>query len=198
VPRPGDGTLLCVDLQFEAPFDGAGQARHDPPARLLAADVDVTVIRVPHEPVAATLKREISSSNTRFESTGESGPPPAFAGAGFAGSAPGSSRTARHRAHPPSGVPESADEPADPRPELPPRHQPVVVDRLEEFRQVAACAASIRRNNVVAPLLERVEANSESNRNIPNLPGVLGDGAIGGEPAHASDVQQSGFAPALR
>ena len=102
MPRPGVGTLLRVDLQFEAPFDEAGQGRRDPPAGLLAADVGVTVIRVPHEPVAAMPKRAISSSN------------------------------------------------------------------------------------------------SESNRNIPNLPGVLGDGAIGGEPTHTGDVQQSGFAPALR
>ena len=102
MPRPGVGTLLRADLQFEAPFDEAGQGRRDPPAGLLAADVDVTVIRVPHEPVAAMPKRAISSSN------------------------------------------------------------------------------------------------SESNRNIPNLPGVLGNGAIGGEPAHTGDVQQRGFAPALR
>src|SRR5260370_40703371 len=102
VLRPGVGTLLRVDMQFEAPFDEAGQGRRDPPAGLLAADADVTVIRVPHEPVAAMPKRAISSSN------------------------------------------------------------------------------------------------SESNRNIPNLPGVFGAGAIGGEPPHASDVQQSGFAPALR
>ncbi len=59
VPRPGDGTLFRVDLQLEASFDEAGQARHDPPAGLFAADVDVTVIRVPHEPVAATLKLAI-------------------------------------------------------------------------------------------------------------------------------------------
>ena len=32
---------------------------HDPSAGLFAADVDVTVIRVPHEPVAATLKLAI-------------------------------------------------------------------------------------------------------------------------------------------
>src|ERR1700730_12643035 len=59
VPRSGDGTLLRVDLQLEASFDEAGQARHDPPAGLFAADVDVTVIRVPHEPMAATLKLAI-------------------------------------------------------------------------------------------------------------------------------------------
>src|ERR1700736_1866799 len=38
VPGAGDGTLLRVDLQFEAPFDEAGQARHDPSASLFAAD----------------------------------------------------------------------------------------------------------------------------------------------------------------
>src|ERR1700730_1363044 len=59
VPRSVDGTLLRVDLQLEASFDEAGQARHDPPAGLFAADVDVTVIRVPHEPMAATLKLAI-------------------------------------------------------------------------------------------------------------------------------------------
>jgi hypothetical protein len=59
VPWSGDGTLLRVDLQFEAPFDEAGQARHDPPAGLFAADVDVTVIRIPHEAVATTLNRRI-------------------------------------------------------------------------------------------------------------------------------------------
>src|ERR1700736_1306158 len=59
VPRSGDGTLLRVDLQLEASFDEAGQARHDPPAGLFAADVDVTVIRVSHEPVAAALKLAI-------------------------------------------------------------------------------------------------------------------------------------------
>ena len=81
------------DVQFEAPFDEAGQGRRDPPAGLLAADVDVTAICVPHEPVAAMPKRAINSSN------------------------------------------------------------------------------------------------SKSNRNIPNLPSVLGDSAIGGEPAHTGDVQ---------
>ena len=37
---------------------GAPEAS-DPPAGLFAADVDVTVIRVPHEPMAATLKLAI-------------------------------------------------------------------------------------------------------------------------------------------
>src|SRR5215212_10628599 len=56
LPRPGDGTLLRVDLELEASLDEAGQARHDPVAGLFAADVDVTVVRVAHEPVATTLK----------------------------------------------------------------------------------------------------------------------------------------------
>jgi hypothetical protein len=34
-------------------FDEAGQTLHDPAAGLFAAYVDVTVIRVAHEPVAA-------------------------------------------------------------------------------------------------------------------------------------------------
>src|SRR5262249_36299955 len=59
VPRAGDGTLLRIDLQFEAPFDEAGQARHDPSASVSTADADVTVIRVPHKTVAATLKLAI-------------------------------------------------------------------------------------------------------------------------------------------
>ena len=46
LPRPGDGTLLRVDLQLETPLDEAGQILHDPVACLLAADIDVAVIRV--------------------------------------------------------------------------------------------------------------------------------------------------------
>src|SRR4051794_3551726 len=42
VPRSGDGTLLRIDLQFGAPLDEAGQARHDPSASLFTADVDVS------------------------------------------------------------------------------------------------------------------------------------------------------------
>src|SRR5712675_1706550 len=56
LPRPGDGTLLRVDLELEASLDEAGQARHDPVAGRFAADVDVTVVRVAHEAVATTLK----------------------------------------------------------------------------------------------------------------------------------------------
>src|ERR1700749_4428782 len=56
LPRPGDGTLLRVDLELEAPLDEAGQTRHDPVAGFFAGDVDVTVVRVAHEPVATTFK----------------------------------------------------------------------------------------------------------------------------------------------
>ncbi len=56
LPRPGDGTLLRVDLQLETPLDEAGQILHDPVACLLAADIDVAVIRVSHETVATVLK----------------------------------------------------------------------------------------------------------------------------------------------
>src|ERR1700730_19329112 len=46
LPRPGDGTLLRIDLKPEASLDEAGQAGHDPVAGLFAADVDVAVVRV--------------------------------------------------------------------------------------------------------------------------------------------------------
>ena len=42
-PRSGNGTLVRVDLKLEAPFDEAGQARHDPLVGLFTADVDVAV-----------------------------------------------------------------------------------------------------------------------------------------------------------
>src|SRR5260370_21043492 len=83
VPRPGDGTLLRVDLQLEASLDEAGQARHDPPTSLFAADVDVPVIRVPHEPAAATLKLAIQFIQHEVREQGREraalrGPFPAF------------------------------------------------------------------------------------------------------------------------
>src|SRR4051812_46570398 len=53
LPRPGDSTLLRVDLELEAAFDEAGQARHDPMASLFAADIDVAVVRVAHESVGS-------------------------------------------------------------------------------------------------------------------------------------------------
>jgi hypothetical protein len=71
LPRPGDGTLLRVDLKLEASLDEAGQARHDPVAGPFAADIDVAVVpgvslasakltetlgRVTHEVVATTFK----------------------------------------------------------------------------------------------------------------------------------------------
>jgi hypothetical protein len=56
LPRPGDGTLLRVDLELEASLDEAGQVGHDPVASLFAADVDVAVVRVAHEAVATALK----------------------------------------------------------------------------------------------------------------------------------------------
>src|SRR5271165_6329226 len=56
LPRPGDGTLLRVDLELKTSLDEAGHARHDPVAGLFAADVDVAVVRVTHEAVATALK----------------------------------------------------------------------------------------------------------------------------------------------
>ena len=55
-PRSVHGALCGVDLKLEAAFDEAGHALHDPPAGLFRAHVDVAVIRVAHEPVAASLE----------------------------------------------------------------------------------------------------------------------------------------------
>ncbi len=56
--RHGRSTALfaAFDLKPEAAFDEAGHALHDPPAGLFRAHVDVAVIRVAHEPVAASLE----------------------------------------------------------------------------------------------------------------------------------------------
>src|SRR5947208_2113712 len=124
VPRSGDGTLRRIDLQFEAPFDEAGQARHDPSASLFTADVDVTVIRVPHEPVAATLKLAIQFIQDEVREQGRErtalrGPFPAPL-----------EQPAIER----SGGQVSPDHPENP-PVRDPRchrgHQPVVVDPVE-------------------------------------------------------------------
>src|SRR3954454_20415274 len=56
LPRPGGGTLLRVDLKLEAPFEEASKTRHHPQAGLFAADIDVAVVRISHEPVATTLE----------------------------------------------------------------------------------------------------------------------------------------------
>ena len=45
--------LIC---KFEPSLDEAGQTRHDARSSLFAADIDVAVIRVTHEPVATTFK----------------------------------------------------------------------------------------------------------------------------------------------
>ena len=66
LPRPGDGTLLRVDLELETSLDEAGQACHDPLAGLFAADIDVAVIRIAHEAVARRASSQSSSSSTRF------------------------------------------------------------------------------------------------------------------------------------
>src|SRR6267378_3367883 len=124
VPRSGDGTLLGVDLQFEAPFDEAGQARHDPLAGVFAADVDVTVIRVPHEPVAATLKLAIQFIQDEVREQGRErtalrGPFPAPL------EQPAIEHTSRQV---------SPDEPKNPpirNPRRYPCHQPVVIDPVK-------------------------------------------------------------------
>ena len=129
MPRSGNGTLLRVDLKLEAPFDEAGQALHDPPAGLFAAHVDVTVIRVTHEPVAATLKLAIQFIQHEFESNGESGPPCGVPSR-LSSNNPFSSTPA---------VRIAPDEPEQPPVRDARRHrghQPVVIDPVEEFGQV--------------------------------------------------------------
>src|SRR4051812_11246509 len=129
VPRSGDGTLLRIDLQFESPFDEAGQARHDPSASLFTADVDVTVIRVPHESVAATLKLAIQLIQHEVREQGRERttlrcPLPAFL----------EQPAVKH-----TGPQVSPDEPENPPVRDPRRHrghQPVVVDPVEKFGQV--------------------------------------------------------------
>src|SRR5690349_5625034 len=56
VPGVGDGTLGRVDPKLEMTFDEAGYAGHDPPASLFGSYVDVAVICVTNEAVAASLK----------------------------------------------------------------------------------------------------------------------------------------------
>src|SRR5467141_3460746 len=129
VPRSGDGTLLGVDLQLEAPFDEAGQARHDPPAGLFAADVDVTVIRVPHEPVAATLKLAIQFIQDEVQEQGRErtalrGPFPAPL------EQPAIEHTSRQVS------PDHPENPPVRDPRRYPCHQPVVIDPVKELCQV--------------------------------------------------------------
>ena len=110
--------------QFEAPFDEAAQVRHDPPASLFAADVDVTVIRVPHEAVAAALKLAIQFIQHEVREQGREraalrGPLPAFL------KQPAIEHTGRQVSpHEPEYSPVR-----DPRRHR--RHQPVVVDPVE-------------------------------------------------------------------
>jgi hypothetical protein len=58
-PRPRDSTLLLIDLELEMAFNETGQALHDPVTSLFAAHVDVTIIRVPNEPMATPRKLPI-------------------------------------------------------------------------------------------------------------------------------------------
>ena len=149
VPRPGDGTLFRIDLQFEAPFDEAGQARHDPPAGLFATDVDVTVIRVPHEPVAATLKLTIQFIQHEIREQGGEraalrGPFPTFL------EQPAIEHTGRQI---------SPNEPENPPIRNPPRHcgkQPVVIYPVEKFGQVNVYHKPVAFNDIGLRLRHRL------------------------------------------
>src|SRR5438477_1924653 len=129
VPRPSDGALLRVDLQLQTSFDEAGQARHDPLTSLFAADVDVTVIRVSHKPVAATLELAIQLIQHEVREQGREW-------------------TALRRPFSAfleqSAIEHTGCQVSPNKPENPPirdprrhrRHQPVVVDPIEEPGQV--------------------------------------------------------------
>src|SRR5215831_5131416 len=129
LPRSGDGTLLRVDLKLEAAFDEVGQACHDPSACLFAADIDVTVIRVPHEPVAAPLKFVIKLiqdeiREQRRKRPALRGPFPALL----------EQPAVEH-----SSGQVSPDQPENPPVRDPRRHrghQSVVIDPIEKFGQV--------------------------------------------------------------
>src|SRR4051812_46639232 len=116
-------------MKLEAPFDEAGQALHDTLAGLFAANIDVAIVCVAHEPVATTLKFAIQLVQHEVRKQGRE-------------------RTALR-----DSLPICLEEPvveharrqvAPDEPEQPPirdarRHrgdQPVVVDPVEELGQV--------------------------------------------------------------
>jgi hypothetical protein len=129
VPRSGDSTLLRIDLQFEAPFDEAGQARHDPSAGLFTADVMLQSSAYRTNRWLRRSSSRSSSSSTRFESKGESGSPCGVPSP-LASKQPAIKHTGRQV---------SPDEPQNPLIRDPRRHrghQPVVIDPVKKFGQV--------------------------------------------------------------
>src|SRR2546421_2320058 len=70
LPRPRNRTLFRVDLELETSFDEAGQAHHDPPAGLFTADVDVTIISISHNSVAATIELAVQFSEHEVREQG--------------------------------------------------------------------------------------------------------------------------------
>src|SRR5262249_30901315 len=57
--RPSHGTLRAVDLEFESACDEGREALHHSLPRALATHVDIAVIGVANEPVAASLQLSI-------------------------------------------------------------------------------------------------------------------------------------------
>src|SRR6266536_5358302 len=55
LPRPRHGAFLTVHLELELNGDELHHALHHPLPRPLAANVDITVIRIPHEAMVAPL-----------------------------------------------------------------------------------------------------------------------------------------------
>src|SRR5450755_3646196 len=56
VLRTGNSRLGPVHLQTQASFDELGQASHHPPPRPLAADIQLSIIRIANEPVTTPVK----------------------------------------------------------------------------------------------------------------------------------------------
>ena len=156
LPWPGDGTLLRVDLKFEASLDEASQARHHAQSGLLAADIDVAIIRITHKPVPTTLKLAIQliqhevRQQRRERTTLRR---PLLAGFEQPVRQHASGQVASHQSkHSPVG---------DARRHA--SHQPVVIDPVEELRQrTLGSWRTVMPSTPGAPLFRTTARNAAS------------------------------------
>src|SRR6202166_4542036 len=68
-------TLCLVYFELQSTCKKASDIRHHSLPRLSAANVNVAVVRIPHEAVLTSSSSRSSSSSTMFDRRGESGPP---------------------------------------------------------------------------------------------------------------------------